>query len=285
MKYFTWNTSLLICLLVNSYSWGQTFKPGFDKEEYRELMLISVRAVNSEEYESKFPEPPNFRKIYQSPIVGLDNFWNLWVNEHKQAVINVRGTTQKPESWLENVYAAMIPAKGSIQLDSAYRFSYQFSSHPQAAVHVGWAIGTGFLARDILPKIDSLYKQGTKEFFIIGHSQGGAIAFLLNAYFRGQQEQNALPSDLRLKTYCSAAPKPGNLFFAYTYEAQNQAGWAYNVVNAADWVPQTPFSIQTTDDFSTDNPFVDAKKAIKKQKFPARLALKHVYKKLDKPTK
>lgn len=121
-------------------------------------MFISVRAVNSEEYENKFPEPPNFRKIYQSPIVGLDNFWNLWVNEHKQAVINVRGTTQKPESWLENVYAV-------------------------------------------------------------------------------------------------------------------------------DWVPQTPFSIQTTDDFNTDNPFVDAKKAIKKQKFPTRLALKHVYKKLDKPTK
>lgn len=73
---------------------GTIFKPGFDKEVYRELMFISVRAVNSDEYENKFPEPPNFRKIYQSPIVGLDNFWNLWVNEHKLAVINVRGKTQ-----------------------------------------------------------------------------------------------------------------------------------------------------------------------------------------------
>lgn len=217
--------------------------------------------------------------------MGLDNLWDLWTSDDGRAVISLRGTTAKPESWLENVYAAMVPARGKMVLESNYTFEYDLSDHPQAAVHVGWLIGTGFLVRDIKPKLDSLVQSGIKNFYLVGHSQGGAITYLLNAYFMGQQKLGKLNSEIRFKTYCSAAPKPGNLFFAYSYEAQTQFGWAFNVINAADWVPQVPISIQTIDDFSSTNPFKGAKKAIKKQKFPTRTAMKHVYKKLDKPTR
>ena len=88
---------------------------------------------------------------------------------------------------------------------------------------------------------------------------------------------------MRIKTYGSAAPKPGNLYFAYDYEALTFGGWAFNVVNAADWVPETPISIQTVNDFNTTNPFINAGDAIKKQKTATRIVLKHVYKKLSKP--
>lgn len=109
--------------------------------------------------------------------------------------------------------------------------------------------------------------------------------FLLTAYLNNLQVLNQLPSDIRFKTYCSAGPKPGNLYFAYEYEAMTQGGWAYNVVNAADWVPESPMTIQTLNDFNNTNPFINAKLIIKKQKFPKNLALKYVFNQLDKPTK
>lgn len=58
-----------------------------------------------------------------------------------------------------------------------------------------------------------------------------------------------------------------------------------NVVNAKDWVPEVPMSIQTTADFNTVNPFMNADAIIRKEKFPKRLVMQSVYAKLDNPTK
>ena len=136
-----------------------------------------------------------------------------------------------------------------------------------------------------LSQKDSLYITGDRDFIIMGHSQGGAIAYLLTAYLYNLQKLGSLPADIRLKTYCSAGPKPGNLYFAYEYEALTQMGWAYNVVNSADWVPETPFSIQTLDDFNTTNPFTDAKGALGEQGFFKGFVLKSMYNKMDRKTK
>ncbi|MEO5594677.1 MAG: lipase family protein [Chitinophagaceae bacterium] len=223
--------------------------------------------------------------LYQSAVVGLDNLWDLWIDSNNVAVISIRGTTAKSESWLGNFYAAMVPAKGELQLSEKEIFKYQLAVNPRAAVHVGWLVSTAFLSKDILPKIDSCYKAGIKDIIIMGHSQGGAIAFLLTAYLYNLQKEQTLPADIRFKTYCSAGPKPGNLYFAYEYEAMTQYGWAYNVVNSADWVPETPMSIQTTDDYNNSNPFLGAKQMINKMKFPKNIALKYAYNRLDNPAK
>lgn len=281
-------TSLLFfSLIIFAYATGlaQPLQPGFNKAEYIELMKLNARTTASPAYYNTIPEPQHFKMIYQSPVIGLDNLWDLWINENKVAVISIRGTTAKPESWLSNFYAAMVPAKGELQLSDTEVFKYQLASNPRAAVHIGWLVSTAFLSKDMLPKIDSCYKAGIKDILIMGHSQGGAIAFLLTAYLYNLQQLQSLPADIRFKTYCSAGPKPGNLYFAYEYEAMTQNGWAYNVVNGADWVPETPMSIQTTDDYNNTNPFINAKDMIKKQKFPKNLALKYVYNRLDKPTK
>lgn len=89
----------------------------------------------------------------------------------------MRGTTEKPESWLANFYAAMVPAKGEIKLNDTEIFRYQLATNPKAAVHIGWLLGMAYLSKEIAPKIDSLCKTGIKEFLIMGHSQGGAISF------------------------------------------------------------------------------------------------------------
>lgn len=272
--------SLLLFLTTLS---AQTLKPGFDKSEYIEMMQISSRFGNDSSYFKDIPISPQYHFVYRSPAMGLENRWDLWISDSAVAVISIRGTTENSVSWLANFYAAMVPAKGELKLSENETFKYELASDPQAAVHVGWLISTAFLAKDILPKIDSCYKQGIRNMLITGHSQGGAIGYLLTAYLYNLQKQHSLPSDIRFKTYCSAGPKPDNLYFAYEYEAITQNGWAYNVVNSADWVPEVPFSIQTIKDFNPTNPFVNAKAMIKKQKFPKNWALKYVYNKLSKP--
>jgi hypothetical protein len=275
----------LIGFLIIQNSLAQQLKPGFDKNEYKELMLISARTTADSNYYKDFPEPSNFKMIYQSQPIGLDNLWDLWTNEKNVAVISIRGTTEKPESWLSNFYAAMVPATGELQLNDKEVFKYKLATNPKAAVHVGWLLSMAYLSKEIVPKINEQYQRGTKEFLIMGHSQGGAISFLLTSYLYNLQQLDQLPKDIRFKTYCSAGPKPGNLYYAYEYEAMTQGGWAYNVVNSADWVPEMPISIQTLKDFNNVNPFTNAKVLIQKQKFPKNLVLKHVYNQLDKPTK
>lgn len=285
MKYKLFLLSSLIFL----QAWAQPLEPGFDPDEYRQLLYISAQIVDSAEYQSRFPQPTGFEKIYRSPEVGLDNLWELWLDEDRQvAVISIRGTSPTAESWLLNFYAAMIPAQGVIKWgpDSIKQeFSYELSDNERAAVHAGWMVGTAMLYQDMKPRLDSLYAAGVKDYFIVGHSQGGGIAYLLTAYLQQSRNQGHLPGDIYWKTYCSAAPKPGNLPFAYSYEAMTQNGWAFNVVNAKDWVPEVPFSVQTLDDFNPTNPFVDVDEILDQQKFSRRVVLRHIYNRLDKPTR
>ncbi|HEX2536245.1 MAG TPA: META domain-containing protein [Chitinophagaceae bacterium] len=264
---------------------GQSLQPGFDQQEFRELLRITARFGDTA-YARMLGEPEQFRFVYRSPVMGLDNRWDLWADPSGQtAVVSLRGTTGNLNSWLANFYAAMVPARGTLQLDEDRRFEYDLAVNPAAAVHVGWLLSTGYLAADILPRIDSCYQAGMRQLIVTGHSQGGAIAYLLTAMLYRMQETGRLPAGIRIKTYCSAAPKPGNLFFAHEYESRTQAGWAFNVVNSADWVPETPVSIQSLRDFNKTNPFSNVRPALRRQRLPARLALGYAFRQLDKPTR
>ena len=280
---------IFICFLflpLFSFS-QQLLKPGFSKAEYAELLRVSAHQVDTARWHNYgIKMPSDFSIAYRAPITGLDNCWDLWVNkEHTIAAISIRGTTASGTSWLENFYAAMVPAKGEFQLNDSTTFKYQLADNDKAAVHIGWLVGMASLAGNVVSHIDSCYKTGIRSFYIMGHSQGGALAYLLTSYLHYQQINGAFPKDVFFKTYCSAAPKPGNLFYAYDYETYTAGGWAYNVVNSADWVPQTPVSIQTLEDFNTTNPFVNAKAVIRRQKFPKDIVLRHAYNRLYKTTR
>lgn len=270
----------------------QVLTPGFHPSEYLTLLEIaeyqnkglfpidSGAAANRRKF--SIPEPRDYRMVYRSDEMGLFNQWDLWLNSDSSvAVISIRGTISKTESWMENFYAAMIPATGSLTLNDSTRFSYQLARSPQAAVHTGWVLGLAYLAPSILREIHRCQQWGVSNFIIFGHSQGGAIAFLLTSYLH-YLPVSVLSDTLVFKTYCSAAPKPGNLYYAYDFDYMTRGGWAFRVVNARDWVPETPFSLQTLGDFNHPNPFTKIKPALKGTRLLVRLYAGHMFNRLDK---
>lgn len=285
MKYII----LFFSFFLHSAAFSQTLQPGFSKAEYLETIMANTRVHNDRDKWdtiTKIPASRQYDFAYRSPVIGFENMWDLWIAKNKStAIVSIRGSVMTQASFLANLYAAMVPANGTLELEKNKSFHYELADQPGAAVHIGWLIATAYLAPDIERKIDSCYQKGIKQFILTGHSQGGGIVFLLNAYLKHKQLKGTLPQDIVFKTYASAGPKPGNLVFAYDYERINKGGWAFNVVNTADWVPDVPFSIQTVNDFTAVNPFRNAKKAIKKMKFPNNLIVKHMYNKLDRPTK
>ncbi len=285
MKKYILFATLFIVTISNAQL---KLKPGFDKWECMEMLRIAqLQALPQLKWNDKrpVPLPEKFSFVYRSPLIGLQNMWDLWVSKDSIAVISIRGTDIEPNpvSWLVNMYAAMVPAKGELKLEHAFNFNYNLCDDPKAAVHVGFLVATAYLSRDIVPKIDSCYKAGIKNFIIAGHSQGGAITYLLTSHLENLKESRVIPADIRFKTYSSAAPKAGNLYYAYAYETLTR-NWAFNAVNTSDWVPEVPLSVQTANDFTDVNPFKGAKAMIKKQKFPNRMVLRHMYNRMSKPS-
>lgn len=277
-----------VFFLFNGNAYSQKLKPGFDLAELSELLCVSARTGGARSYVSDsnyIAEPRVYKLAYRSGEMGLKNLWELWGSGDHVAVICIRGTTTHPDSWLANFYAAMVPAKGELYLADNDTFRYMLSPDPRAAIHIGWLVATAFLSREILPAMDSAIKAGTKDFIITGHSQGGAISYLLTSYLVSLRESGRIPADVTIKTYCTAAPKPGNLYYAYDFELKTKGGWAFNVVNTEDWVPETPVSIQTVRDYSEVNPFKTAKSMMRRLSFPQNIVLKYVYNRLDKPSR
>lgn len=275
---------LSLLMTLSLFAGAQSkLQPGFDPKEYGDLLSLAFHSSSiPDSVERKKTKDP-YQQIYRSPEMGLLNRWTLYLRDDNTGIINIRGTVNNTTSWMANFYAPMIPATGSLQLNDSTVFNYQLADNRQATVHAGWTIALGHLAPGIISKIKELFtEKGTHNFIISGHSQGGAIAFLLRSYLQYEQIRGVIPAEIVMKTYCSAAPKPGNLYYAYDYDFITRGGWGLTVVNASDWVPESPFSIQRVSDFNEVNPFVNVKSILKKQKFLVRMAGNTVYSKLEK---
>lgn len=276
--------SLVIVFLVFFLSSQGQLKPGFDAEEYIGLFSLTPEGSIVPDSAEKRHIDSIYKFIYQSSEVGFNNQWSYYVRNDQVGIITIRGTVGNKESWLANFYAAMIPAMGTLQLSDTTKFSYKLSRDTNANVHVGWTVGMAFLAPDIVRMVNDQYAKGIRSFLVFGHSQGGAIAFLLTSYLYYLKEENSIPHDIQFKTYCSAAPKPGNMNYAYDFEFLTRNGWAYTIINAYDWVPESPYTVQRMQDMNSVNPLIHTKDGLRKAKWYMRLIGNKFYNKVNRKT-
>lgn len=277
---------LMLCFACNFIYAQNILQPGFNSKEYLELLSLAFYSSSIPDSAQRLQKADPYKMEYRSPEIGLLNRWTLYLRNDNIGCIDIRGTVNRAPSWVANFYAAMIPATGSLQLNDSSTFSYRLASDSKAMVHAGWALALAYLGPDIVQKINKYYKEkNVKEYFVFGHSQGGAIAFLLRSYLHYEIQKGNLPNDLKIKTYCSAAPKPGNMYYAYDFDFITRNNWAFTIVNAYDWVPESPFTVQTLHDFNPGSPLINAKAGLKKQKLLVRWAGNMVYNKLDRATR
>lgn len=220
-------------------------KEGFDKKEARDMIALCNSFTFLDIYNSDTEIiPPAYKKKYTSGVFGMDNKYQIYQRE-TVAVINFRGSTDKKNSWIENIYSVMIPAKGTINI-SGENFDYCFAKDAGAAVHAGYALGIAFLYKDLLHHIHELNREGIYNFIITGHSQGGSIANMLRAYLENLS-QGELSKKNKFKTYSFAAPMVGNKKFAEEYNARYSANnSSFNIVNPQDPIPAFPLSYNDT---------------------------------------
>lgn len=273
-----------IVLLIFLYSGliSQTkLKPGFDAQEFLDVLHLEWAHQDSGSKYAPKTLPLNYKRVYRSPEVGLKNKVDFWLRDDSVGVICLRYTVGGT-SWLENFYSGLIKAQGTLKLNDSTSFDYKFSNDEKAFIHHGWAIGACHLAPYVTKKINEYYKMGVKEFIIVGHSQGAALSFLMRSYLE-YAPASVVPKDITYKVYCSAAPKPGNMFYAYDFDFMTRNGWAYRIVNTNDWVPQTPFSVQTINDLHPTNPLSYRKKLMKRRlrKPFIRLYVNHAVKDME----
>lgn len=246
--------TVIFLLVLSKVLVSQTkLKPGFDAREFLDVLHLEWAHQDSSSRYKPQSLPSRYKRLHRSPEVGLNNKFDFWLREDSVGIICLRYTVGGT-SWLENFYSGMIRAEGALQLNDSTLFRYKFANDNKALVHHGWAIGIGHLAPLVTQTINEYYRVGVKEFIIVGHSQGAALAFLLRSYLQYAPD-SVMPKDISYKVYGSAAPKPGNLFYSYDFDLITRNGWAYRIVNTNDWVPETPFSVQTIGDLHPTNPF------------------------------
>jgi hypothetical protein len=261
----------LILSITTVISFGQ-IQPGFEKQEARDMIALCNSFTFMELYNSDSKIiPAHYEKVYTSGIFGMDNKFQIY-RKGKVAVINLRGSTDDMSSWLENMYASMIPANGTIKT-AGETFAYSFAKDTSAAVHAGYALGIVYLSNDIKYHINNLNRDGIYAFIITGHSQGGSLAIMLRAYLENLPEGVISPKN-KFKTYAFAHPMVGDKEFSAEYNKRfciNETG--YSVVNPKDLVPKFPLAYND-ENYVADNlmKLFDDKESFD----PRRLALEGV---------
>ncbi|MCB9170264.1 MAG: lipase family protein [Flavobacteriales bacterium] len=217
------------------------FGPGFDPAEARDMMMLCTTHTFKDLYgDDHAMIPDGYERVYIAFDRGLDNMFQVF-RRGGVGVIEFRGSTADPLSWMENIHSAMIPARGTIDIDGR-SFDYDLADDTAAAVHAGYTLGIGFLADDVVDELLKLHQQGIRDILITGHSQGGALALLMRAYLERSSPMR-LPEDLRFKTYAFANPMVGNAAFVAEYErACARDGSSFSIVNPDDPVPKMPLS-------------------------------------------
>ena len=188
--------------------------------------------------------PKGYSKVYTSPIIGMDNRFQVYT-KGSVGVINFRGSTDKKQSWMENIHSAIIPAIGKIKIKDK-TFKYKFAKDTIAGVHAGYTLALAYLEDELLHQIKALNKKGIYNIYLTGHSQGGSLAILSNALFHYLPHYKLNKKNV-FKVYAFAQPMTGNIEFVKEYNSHfSEKGMSFSMINEADIVPTMPISFNDT---------------------------------------
>lgn len=255
-------TAILIAFQGCGTKQSTELKPGYDKAELTMLLPVMERTYDSSDIGGfKTPEPKNIKRVFRSKVSPLMNRFDVWLTEDKKAVLAIRGSIVDTAalSFTAAFYVPMVPAIGKIKMSDIKTFDYKVAELKEAGVHLGMLLALGHISDELLEQIKKQYADGIRDFIILGHSQGSGIGFLATSYIRYLQKDGKLPADFRLKTYNLAAPKTGNVQYAYDFEKITMGGWAMSVNNVLDWVPSIGVTLQAAQDFPKISPFLNLK--------------------------
>jgi hypothetical protein len=236
--------------------------PGYDKAELLQIMPAMERTYDSADIGGfKTPSLVDIHQVFRSKVSPLKNRFDVWVTSDNKAVITIRGTIVDTAalSFTAAFYALMAPANGKIKVSDTGWFQYKLAELPGAGVHLGMLLGLYFISGELVEQVNARYRDGIRDFIIVGHSQGSSISLLATSYLWYLRKDGKLPADIRFKTYSIATPKTGNLQYAYDYEKLTAGGYALSVNNVIDWVPCIAMTFQATQDFPKVSPFRDLK--------------------------
>jgi hypothetical protein len=234
------NTLSILIITIATSSYTQV-EPGFDSNEAVDL----IRICNSETFKDLFGSddeiiPKDFKLIYASTPNVMDNMFQVY-KKGKTGIIHFRGSTSHPNSWIENVYSAMIPAKGKMTIYNEER-DYKFSERADAGVHSGFVLGVTMMVDEVISQIELLNSKDIYDIIITGHSQGGALAILTHAYLEYQKNEK-IDERNTFKMYAFANPMVGNTEFVSEYnERFIENEMAYRIINPKDIVPSMPIT-------------------------------------------
>jgi hypothetical protein len=227
-------------------------KPGFDLSEALDMLQMCNYIYGGSPTPLK---PAGWDVVYDpQPLPFFDNKWQLWKRRGVGGpyAIIIRGTVAETGSVVEDLLSLLMKANDKITVDQL-SFPYKFADEPDAAVHLGFALGALLLLNwpgsGILAKLAALNIPANTPIYIAGHSQGAAVATLIRSYlFYGN-------SNYQHKTYVFAQPKPGNDHYATDFENRfSNFGYAFRLTNSLDWVPQAPFTFEFPGDLNKPNP-------------------------------
>ncbi len=237
---------ILVALFISLIQFSQAqFKSGFNPSEAKEMIQICNSFLYLELYGSdKEILPDAYQKVYTSPVLGMDNRFQVYT-KGKIGVIHFRGSTDKKQSWMENIHSAIIPAVGEIDIKEK-KFKYQFANDTIAGVHAGYSLGLAYLHEELLHQIKLLNHKGIHDIYLTGHSQGGSLAILTRAYL-GYLSHHKLSKKNNFKVYVFAQPMVGNIEFVREYNLlYSEKGMSYSLLNKEDIVPKMPISYNDT---------------------------------------
>jgi hypothetical protein len=227
-------------LVTLTFSLNAQVEPGFNSEEAIDLIKI----CNSETFRDLYGShdeiiPDDYDLFYESTPNIMDNMFQVY-KKGEIGIIHFRGSTSHPNSWIENIYSAMIPAKGEMTIYKEER-EYVFAQTDSAGVHSGFVLGVTLMIENVISQIERLNSEGVYDFIITGHSQGGALAILTHAYLENAKKE--IKKRNTFKMYAFANPMVGNTEFVSEYnERFVDNEMAFRIINPKDIVPSMPIS-------------------------------------------